>query len=102
MMFVDQPIMACTMRELSFAQVSSNLTINSLFLSVLGHLKGGRDACQGDSGGPLICINSENEPMLYGAVSWGGVCAAPDQPGLYTRVNRKRYILEQLANIFNR
>ena len=28
--------------------------------------------------------------MLYGAVSWGGVCAAPDQPGLYTRVNRNR------------
>ena len=66
---------------------------------VLGHLKGGRDACQGDSGGPLICINNENEPILYGAVSWGGVCAAPDQPGLYTRVNRKRIILMQLANV---
>ena len=79
------------MRELSFAQVTSNFTTNS-FLFVLGHLKGGRDACQGDSGGPLICINDENEPMLYGAVSWGGVCAAPDQPGLYTRVNRNRII----------
>jgi len=32
--------------------------------------------------------------MLYGAVSWGGVCAAPDQPGLYTRVNRNRIILD--------
>ena len=34
---------------------------------------------------------------MYGAVSWGGVCAAPDQPGLYTRVNRKRIIFEPLT-----
>ena len=53
-----------------------------------GHLKGGRDACQGDSGGPLICINDQNEPIVYGIVSWGGVCAKPDSPGLYTRVHR--------------
>jgi len=52
-----------------------------------GHLKGGRDACQGDSGGPLVCINEANEPILYGAVSWGGACAMPNQPGLYTRIN---------------
>ena len=51
-------------------------------------MKGGRDACQGDSGGPLVCINDANEPILYGAVSWGGACAMPDQPGLYTRINR--------------
>ena len=53
-----------------------------------GHSKGGRDSCTGDSGGPLICINEQNEPILYGAVSWGGVCAAPYQPGVYTRINR--------------
>ena len=51
-------------------------------------MKGGRDSCQGDSGGPLVCINDENEPILYGAVSYGGVCAAPNQPGAYTRINR--------------
>ena len=51
-------------------------------------MKGGRDACQGDSGGPLICINDQNEPIVYGIVSWGGVCAKPESPGLYTRVHR--------------
>ena len=54
-------------------------------------MKGGRDACQGDSGGPLVCINDANEPILYGAVSWGGACAMPDQPGLYTRINRNDF-----------
>ena len=61
-----------------------------------GHLKGGRDACQGDSGGPLVCINEANEPILYGAVSWGGACAMPDQPGLYTRINRNDFAFYQL------
>ena len=72
----------------------------------LGHLKGGRDACQGDSGGPLVCINDANEPILYGAVSWGGACAMPDQPGLYTRINRndftvflnKRFLFDRVKN----
>ena len=54
-------------------------------------MKGGRDACQGDSGGPLICINDQNEPIVYGIVSWGGVCAKPESPGLYTRVHRYKF-----------
>ena len=53
-----------------------------------GWTDAGTDSCQGDSGGPLVCINDNNEPILYGAVSWGGACAAPNQPGLYTRINR--------------
>ena len=59
----------------------------------LGHLSGGRDSCQGDSGGPLICINSDNEPILYGAVSWGAGCAQEGLAGVYTRVNRIGFII---------
>ena len=70
---------------------SKILDLLAHWATVLGHLKGGRDACQGDSGGPLVCINEENEPILYGAVSWGGACAMPDQPGLYTRINRNDF-----------
>ena len=36
-----------------------------------GHLEGGKDSCQGDSGGPLICVDADNQPVLYGVVSWG-------------------------------
>ena len=70
---------------------SGNLDLLEHYTTFLGHLKGGRDACQGDSGGPLVCINDANEPILYGAVSWGGACAMPDQPGLYTRINRNDF-----------
>ena len=62
-------------------------------------MKGGRDACQGDSGGPLVCINDANEPILYGAVSWGGECAAANQPGLYTRINRNNLHLRGFGNV---
>ena len=108
---VNKPI-AVTKKRWSFAQVK-NCTLDALHLIPLciyrisvilyhcnnrfsGHLKGGRDACQGDSGGPLVCINEANEPILYGAVSWGGACAMPDQPGLYTRINRNDFAFKQL------
>ena len=47
---------------------------------------GGKDACHGDSGGPLICV-VDNEPVLYGVVSWGRECALPDFPGIYGKVS---------------
>ena len=96
---VNQPTVNMT-KELNFAQViiepngrppyygELKSCRQKIYLIFQGHLKGGRDACQGDSGGPLVCINDNNEPILYGAVSWGGACAAPNQPGLYTRINR--------------
>lgn len=49
-----------------------------------GTMKGGKDSCQGDSGGPLICVE-DNQPVLYGVVSWGSGCA-DGSPGVYGKV----------------
>lgn len=51
-----------------------------------GEMAGGKDSCTGDSGGPLICINDQNEPVLYGVVSWGFGCAQWGFPGIYGKV----------------
>ncbi|VEN37285.1 unnamed protein product [Callosobruchus maculatus] len=46
-----------------------------------GYSFGGKDTCLGDSGGPLVVSG-----ILVGITSWGGVCAAPRNPGVYTNV----------------
>ncbi|CAG9860203.1 unnamed protein product [Phyllotreta striolata] len=46
-----------------------------------GYDEGGKDTCMGDSGGPLVVAG-----IQIGVVSWGGICAAPKQPGAYTKL----------------
>lgn len=79
---VDVPIMSDS--DCQFAYGSS-VTANML---CAGYLAGGKDSCQGDSGGPLVFFDPSSQQWRQaGVVSWGIGCAAPNQPGVYTRLS---------------
>lgn len=63
-----------------------------------GNMNGGQDSCQGDSGGPVICIDAQNQPMLYGVVSWGYGCASSGYPGIYGKISA---VVDWIENVVN-
>ena len=62
---------------------------------------GGLDSCQGDSGGPLVVESiDQNETQQIGIVSFGFGCAAPNNPGVYTKVaNYTEWISAQINGV---
>ncbi|KAM7314887.1 trypsin-1-like [Ixodes scapularis] len=48
--------------------------------------EGGKSVCYGDSGGPLQCAREDGHYVLAGATSWGTTCAAPKQPGVFSKI----------------
>lgn len=61
-----------------------------------GLTAGGRDSCQGDSGGPIVTASKPS--ILVGVVSWGGGCARPGKPGVYTRLPNFKPWIEQCVS----
>jgi secreted trypsin-like serine protease len=81
----------------SCSSVYNGYTGNMLCAGVLA---GGKDSCQGDSGGPLMVRDASNTSFIQaGLVSFGRACAAPNQPGVYTRVaNYKTWVESQVGS----
>ncbi|KAH9866157.1 hypothetical protein J1614_008722 [Plenodomus biglobosus] len=78
---VDVPIVS---RATCRSNYDATSVTNNMFCA--GFAAGGKDSCQGDSGGPIMTSSK----TLIGIVSWGGGCAAPNQPGVYSRIGTLR------------
>ncbi|EFN68522.1 Serine proteinase stubble [Camponotus floridanus] len=62
-----------------------------------GWRNGGFDSCEGDSGGPMVIQRARDKRwILAGIISWGIGCAAPNQPGVYTRISEFREWINQI------
>lgn len=83
MRMVDVPIVS---NERANGKKSYNGAIDESMLAA-GFDEGKKDSCQGDSGGPLVILDSEENPILAGVVSWGKGCARANYYGIYSRVS---------------
>jgi trypsin len=81
-----------TVPIISRATCQSNYGASSVTTTMVcaGLAAGGKDSCQGDSGGPLV----DSSKTLIGLVSWGEGCAAPNAPGVYSRVGALRTFID--------
>ncbi|KAM4632608.1 serine protease 27-like [Discoglossus pictus] len=85
---VDLPIIntsACNDMYLETYKLDKGVKFIEDDMLCAGYKEGQKDSCQGDSGGPLAC-KFGNYWLMAGIVSFGGECAAPNSPGVYTKI----------------
>ncbi|EEC09388.1 ovochymase, putative [Ixodes scapularis] len=81
---VDLPIVPYSECRRIYRRVN---TVDRNTMICAGTTEGGKGTCQGDSGGPLQCQRSDGRYVLAGLTSWGTICAAPNQPTVFSRVS---------------
>ncbi|KAG8198550.1 hypothetical protein JTE90_026451 [Oedothorax gibbosus] len=84
---VRMPILSNEECEQMYYEAGYAENIRDVFVCA-GLSSGGLDACEGDSGGPMVVRGNEGQWTLVGLISWGMGCAAPKQPGVYTRISQ--------------
>ena len=87
-LFMDKNLYNVTLPVIDIKNCYNNTGADLTNTICAGLPGGGKDSCHGDSGGPLVYINSLNETVLAGIVSWGDGCAQPGKPGVYTSISK--------------
>ncbi|XP_020300706.1 serine proteinase stubble isoform X2 [Pseudomyrmex gracilis] len=93
---VAVPVINNTVCEAMYKNAGFEEHIPHIFICA-GWKNGGFDSCEGDSGGPMVIQRpKDNRWILAGIISWGIGCAAPNQPGVYTRISEFRDWINQI------
>ncbi|XP_025154074.1 serine proteinase stubble [Harpegnathos saltator] len=93
---VAVPVINNTVCETMYRNAGYIEHIPHIFICA-GWKNGGFDSCEGDSGGPMVIQRARDKRwILAGIISWGIGCAAPNQPGVYTRISEFREWINQI------
>ncbi|XP_070152943.1 serine proteinase stubble [Polyergus mexicanus] len=93
---VAVPVINNTVCEAMYRNAGYIEHIPHIFICA-GWKNGGFDSCEGDSGGPMVIQRARDKRwILAGIISWGIGCAAPNQPGVYTRISEFREWINQI------
>ncbi|XP_072742799.1 uncharacterized protein Np isoform X2 [Anoplolepis gracilipes] len=93
---VAVPVINNTVCEAMYRNAGYIEHIPHIFICA-GWRNGGFDSCEGDSGGPMVIQRTRDKRwVLAGVISWGIGCAAPSQPGVYTRISEFREWINQI------